>query len=66
MSITTTKNKRVKFGLFKSEVLAQQECEKRKSMFPEDRATFLVKKLERNKSGKNSWLAYCLIRKEGR
>jgi hypothetical protein len=65
MSTTTSKNKRVKFGLFKSESAAQEECDKRKSLFPEDRASFYVKKLERNKSGKNSWLAYCLLRKRG-
>ena len=67
MSINTktTKNKRVKFGLFKSESLALDECEKRKGLFPEDGTSFHAKKIARSKEGKNSWLAYCLIRKKG-
>ena len=66
MSINKRKSKRVKFGLFKNESLAQAECEKRKDIFPTDRAAFFVKKLNRHKDGKRSWLAYCLISKEGR
>ena len=67
MSINTktTKNRRVKFGLFKSESEALQECEKRKPVFPPETTSFYVKKVERAKSGQNSWMAYCLIRKKG-
>ena len=59
------KNKRVKFGLFKNETLALAECEKRKHLFPEEATRFYVKKIQRQKEGQNSWLAYCLIRKAG-
>jgi hypothetical protein len=65
MSINIAKNKRVKFGLFKNETLALAECEKRKHLFPEECTAFYTKKVQRHKEGKNSWLAYCLIRKAG-
>ena len=66
MSIKVRKNKRVKFGLIQSESDANAECEKRKGMMPQVNATFHTLKVIRNKSGKRSWLAYCLIPKKGR
>ena len=69
MSIKVRKNKRVKFGLFKNESDAHAECDKREKMMPkqvERGATFHVIKVTRNKEGKRSWLAYCLIPKKGR
>jgi|TARA_R110002110_G_scaffold20661_9_gene83427 hypothetical protein len=62
MSITLKKNKRIKFGLFKSESAAQAECEKRKGPHLAE-ATFFTQKVQRMKSGQRSWLAYCLIPK---
>ena len=66
MSIKVRKNKRVKFGLFQSESDANAECEKRKAMMPNTAASFYTLKVARNKDGKRSWLAYCLIPKKGR
>ena len=62
MSKKIRKNKRVKFGLFSSELEAQAECEKReKLMLGQSDATFRTLKVSRNKEGKRSWMAYCLI-----
>jgi hypothetical protein len=66
MSTRLRKNKRLEFGVFKKESEALAECEKRKPLFPNLDANFLVRKMAGRKSGKREWLAYCLIPKKGR
>ena len=68
MSIRTKKNKRIKFGLFKTEQAALDECTKREKMLPKlvkRGASFLTLKVARTKEGQRSWLAYCLVSKKG-
>ena len=60
------KNKRIKFGLFKTESDARAEIERREKTMPKlVEASFRVIKLQRHKEGKRSWLAYALVRKKG-
>ena len=69
MSVKTSKNKRIKFGLFKTEKAALEECSKREKMMPKlvkHGASFRTLKVQRNKEGQRSWLAYCLVKKKGR
>ena len=60
------KNKRIKFGLFKTESDARAEIQRREKAMPNlAEASFRVLKLDRGKEGKRSWLAYALVRKKG-
>ena len=60
------KNKRIKFGLVKTESDARAEIERREKTMPKKmEASFRVLKLQRHKEGKRSWLAYALVRKKG-
>ena len=63
--IRPMKNKsiRTKFGLFRSESEAQEMCDLRSKEVRFTNSQFHAVKVARNKSGKNSWLAYCLTAK---
>ena len=57
-----TKNRKIKFGMFRSEKVAQEYIEQTKQYrFNDDTAKFFVVKRETAKAGKNAYEAYALI-----
>jgi hypothetical protein len=60
LSIKIRKNKRTKFGLFRSESDAKEVCEKQAKQPQYANSNFYTIKVKRHKEGKRSWLAYCL------
>jgi len=67
MSIKKRKSKRIKFGFFKTEELALKRIEHKKKYLPlpvGHTGEYFVIKSQRPKEGRNTWLAYCLHRKE--
>ena len=58
----TKRNRKIKFGMFRSEKVAQEYIEQTKQYkFNEDTARFFVVKREVTKAGKNAFEAYALI-----
>ena len=58
----TKRNRKIKFGMFRSEKVAQEYIEQTKQYkFNNDAAKFFVVKRETAKAGKNAFEAYALI-----
>jgi len=68
MQFKKRKSKKVKFGFFKTEALALDRIEHKKKYFPlpaGHTGEYYAIKVKRPKEGRNTWLAYCLHKKEG-
>ena len=67
MTSKKRKSKKVKFGFFKTEKLALERLEHKKKYLPLPKGhtgKYFAIKVKRPKEGRNTWLAYCLHRKE--
>jgi hypothetical protein len=60
------KSTRIKFGTFRTELLAWEEVERRKPSLANHPygVSYYVVKMNKTKEGKRLWLAYCLKRKK--
>ena len=60
MSIRKRKNKRTKFGMFRSETKANEVCLKKAGDPKFADSKFYTIKIKRGKEGQKPWMAYCL------
>jgi hypothetical protein len=60
LSIRIRKNKRTKFGMFRSESDAKAVCDQQAKQPNFANSKFYTIKIKRGKEGQKPWMAYCL------